>query len=336
MKNTRERKMVFSNVKSNKKKADEKSASNSNEIFDYNNEIVIGLKVLPEPKIDKKQNNKSIKSNKVKDDELDIPFQKETQKVNTNNVHKKKKKNKKLIFKITKWTTLLLVLIGGLICFLLSPVFNIKNINVYGNSKISTETIVSLSGISIDENMFKIRKADVINKIKQNAYIETVEITKKMSNTVEIEVKERTTTFLINIGQGYVYINNQGYILEVSSEKLELPIISGYITANADLIPGNRLNNDDLEKLEVVLKIRDTAKSNEILNLITEIDISDEDNYKIIFGNDDKVAYLGDGTNLSTKMLYIKAMLEQEQGKPGEIFVNIDLNTEYPFFRERV
>ena len=59
MKNTRERKMVFSNVKSNKKKADEKSASNSNEIFDYNNEIVIGLKVLPEPKIDKKQNNKS-------------------------------------------------------------------------------------------------------------------------------------------------------------------------------------------------------------------------------------------------------------------------------------
>lgn len=336
MKNTRERKMVFSNVKSNKKKADEKSASNSNEIFDYNNEIVIGLKVLPEPKIDKKQNNKSIKSNKVKDDELDIPFQKETQKVNTNNVHKKKKKNKKLIFKITKWTTLLLVLIGGLICFLLSPVFNIKNINVYGNSKISTETIVSLSGISIDENMFKIRKADVINKIKQNAYIETVEITKKMSNTVEIEVKERTTTFLINIGQGYVYINNQGYILEVSSEKLELPIISGYITANADLIPGNRLNNDDLENLEVVLKIRDTAKSNEILNLITEIDISDEDNYKIIFGNDDKVAYLGDGTNLSTKMLYVKAMLEQEQGKPGEIFVNIDLNTEYPFFRERV
>lgn len=336
MKNTRERKMVFSNVKSNKKKADEKSASNSNEIFDYNNEIVIGLKVLPEPKIDKKQNNKSIKSNKVKDDELDIPFQKETQKVNKNNVHKKKKKNKKLIFKITKWTTLLLVLIGGLICFLLSPVFNIKNINVYGNSKISTETIVSLSGISIDENMFKIRKADVINKIKQNAYIETVEITKKMSNTVEIEVKERTTTFLINIGQGYVYINNQGYILEVSSEKLELPIISGYITANADLIPGNRLNNDDLENLEVVLKIRDTAKSNEILNLITEIDISDEDNYKIIFGNDDKVAYLGDGTNLSTKMLYVKAMLEQEQGKPGEIFVNIDLNTEYPFFRERV
>lgn len=328
--------MVFSNVKSNKKKADEQSASNSNELFDYNNEIVIGLKVLPEPKIDKKKNNITTKNNKTKNDELDIPFQKEAQKVNTNNVHKKKKKNKKLIFKITKWTTLSVALIGGLICFLLSPVFNIKNINVYGNNKITTETITSLSGISIDENMFKIRKSDVINKIKQNAYIETVEITKKMSNTVEIEVKERTATFIINIGQGYVYINNQGYILEVSSEKLELPIISGYITANADLIPGNRLNNDDLEKLEIVLKIRDTAKSNEILNLITEIDISDDDNYKIIFGNDDKVAYLGDGTNLSTKMLYVKAILEQEQGKPGEIYVNIDLNTEYPFFRERV
>lgn len=361
MKNTRETRMVFSNVKSNKKKAEEKSASKSDEIFDYNNEIVIGLKVIPEPKIPKeKKRKKDIKQ----DDELDVPFQKQEKKKNkkgrlrvnkkvqknksapieNNQIkpqqHKtKKKKNsktKKLIFNITKWTTLVLILIGGFIYFLLSPIFNIKNIKISGNEKVSSETIAALSGIGIDENLIKVNKAEVIKNIKQNAYIENVEISKKLSDTIEIKVQERTTTFMIKLGEGYIYINNQGYILEVASEKLDLPIISGQITENDNLIPGNRLNKEDLTKLEMVLRIRDAAQSNELGGLITGIDISDDNNYKIIFENENKVAYIGDCSNLSTRMLYVKAILEQEEGNAGEIFVNIDLNTEYPFFREKV
>ena len=46
-KNTRKRAMVYSNVN---KKADKKSASNNNEIINLDNEIVIGLARLPEPK----------------------------------------------------------------------------------------------------------------------------------------------------------------------------------------------------------------------------------------------------------------------------------------------
>ena len=367
MKNTRETRMVFSNVKSNKKKAEEKSASKSDEIFDYNNEIVIGLKVAPEPKMPKQKKNKKEEKDS---EELDIPFQKEEKqckkkkgifknkktkkdkKVNVKQQKKqvqpkmqkqlpqrKKKKNtkrKKLILKITRWTTLILVLIGGFIYFLLSPIFNIKNIKISGNQKISAETIASISGISMDENLFKVRKSEVIKNIKQNAYIENVEISKKLSDTIEIKVQERQSTFMIKLGEGYIYINNQGYILEVTSEKLDLPIISGQTTENDNLIPGNRLNKEDLTRLEMVLKIRDAAQSNELGGVITGIDISDDNNYKIIFENENKTAYIGDCSNLSTRMLYLKAILQQEEGKAGEIFVNIDLNTEYPFFREKV
>ena len=37
----------------------------------------------------------------------------------------------------------------------------------------------------------------------------------------------------------FAYINNQGYILEISSEKIEKPIILGYSTENIE--PGKRL-----------------------------------------------------------------------------------------------
>ena len=50
-----------------------------------------------------------------------------------------------------------------------------------------------------------------------------------------------------------------------------------------------------------------------------------------------KKIYLGDTSNLSNKMLYILAIIEQEKGKDGDIFVNGDLNNKFqPYFRERV
>lgn len=70
---------------------------------------------------------------------------------------------------------MIFILIGGVTFFLLSPIFNIKNINVSGNSKISSEEILSLSQLRKDENIFKINKQDTREKVKQNAYIDTVE-----------------------------------------------------------------------------------------------------------------------------------------------------------------
>ena len=54
------------------------------------------------------------------------------------------------------------------------------------------------------------------------------------------------------------------------------------------------------------------------------------------FDSEQKIAYLGDCSDLETRMLYLAAILEKEKGNPGEIFVNINLNTDDAFFRESV
>ena len=46
------------------------------------------------------------------------------------------------------------------------------------------------------------------------------------------------------------YINNQGYILEISKEKLNVPIITGQKTTLEEIKPGNRLQEEDLHKLD--------------------------------------------------------------------------------------
>ena len=59
-------------------------------------------------------------------------------------------------------------------------------------------------------------------------------------------------------------------------------------------------------------------------------------NIKLIFEGENKVAHIGDGSNLMDKIIRVKTIIEQEKGNPGEIFVNMDLNKENPIFRQSV
>lgn len=228
---------------------------------------------------------------------------------------------------------LILILIVGIIFLMSSPTFNIKNINVKNNSIISTEEIIKLSEINLDENIFKIRKGNITENLKENAYIESVKVSRKLPNTIEIDIKERTRKYMLQFADSYVYINNQGYMLEISTEKLELPIITGFKTDLSNVKAGDRLEVDDLKKLDTVIKIVETANANGIGNLITKIDISSSRNYIIELAGENKTAHLGDCSNLNTRMLLLKTIIEQEKGNAGTAYIDMDVNTGRVYFR---
>ena len=297
----------------------QKNKQKENEKFDLDNEIVIGLKEKTK--------------NKKRAEKKSAPKKK---KYKNKQEEERAKKKKKRILKLVKWLTILGILAGTIIFFLLSPLFNILEIKVVGNQKITSEKIINMSGIIINENAFKIDTKQAIINILQEPYIEKVEIKRVLPSTIEIQVKERQATFMLEFANGYVYINNQGYMLEISEEKLEIPIITGYITPVENIVPGNRLQTDDLKKMKAVLKIMETARSNEIEKMITKIDISNDRNYTLILEGEGKTAYLGDASNINTRIQYLKLVLEKEQGKRGEVFVNQDVNTEGAIFREEV
>lgn len=318
-----------------KKKADKKSASKAEQSGQaekkkkYEDEIIIGVTRLPDRKEIHNKKEKKAKTTIIP--KKIIPKSKKTKEIkNTkpNNAKPKSKKIKVLIISI-------LVLIA-IIAAMLSPLFNIKNIQVVGNTILSSEEIISLSGIKTEENMFKVMKLKTIDRIKENAYINEVAVHKKLPNTIEIQVKERKPSFMLEYGNGYVYLSNQGYMLEISSIKKDIPTILGTTTSKENYKPGNRLNKDDLEKLGTVIKIMAVAKTHNIENLITTIDISNSDNYTLRLEQEKKTVYLGDCSYLETRMSSLMSILENEKGIEGEIFINMNINTRKPYFRESV
>ena len=310
--------------KKQNKKTKNKKQNSDNEVINLDNEIIIGMTLKEEPKKTKKK--KEQPKTKIK------KTKKNTNKVQkTKKRHKTKKKNIKL--KIVKWIFLLALLATAIILFLLSSVFNITDIVVENNKKISEQEIVNLSGLVKNENMFKTTNKKIKEGIKQNPYIEDVVITRELSGKVKLKVIERTPTYMIKFANGYAYINNQGYILEISEEALHLPIITGFKTSSEEIKAGNRLEVDDLKELENVIKIMETAKNTSIADIITEIDISNSNNYKLVIASEGKTVQFGDLNNINVKILKIEYILEQEKGREGEIYFQ---NTEKAVFREKV
>lgn len=139
--------------------------------FDFDTETVIGM---------------TNKNNKKKQDEMKKEFAK-----------KQRKRDKRL--KRIKFFLKLILFIGvvsGIIAFATcSPIFNIQNIEVTNNKQLSPETIISLSELSIGQNIFKFWKSDVENKIKSSAYIENVELKRVFPNKLQVNIEEREPKF---------------------------------------------------------------------------------------------------------------------------------------------
>lgn len=251
-------------------------------------------------------------------------------------LEEKRKKAKKILLNIIKLLVLLLICIGIFLFATLSPMFDIAEVIVEKNETIPTNTIISLSRLELGENIFRFSKSEVEQNIKENPYVEKAIITRVIPNQVKIQIVERKPRFQLEYGGSYVYMNSQGYFLELSGQKKELPILIGWETKGEEIVAGNRFCQEDLVRLGDVLKIVKAAETYQIYDKITKIDMEDHNNYKLILEGEQKTVHLGTATKLDTKMPNIQMLLEKESGVAGEYFLNVDLNKRDPYFREKV
>ena len=313
------------------------------EIFSFNSEMVLGVNSLEneeeKPKARRKKSKikkeKAKKKPKIKEETKDWFAEQSEQPTKPKTPKKRKKSKKKKINKKLIGLFSIIILIAIIVILALTaPIFNITDITVNGNSQVSTNMIINLSGLKKGENIFKFNNT-VEEKIKENTYIESVQVKRKLPGTILISVEERTVKYQINLINSYVYIDKNGYILENSSEKKDVPVIVGLSIKEDEMMNEKRLKTADLEKLNDIIKIIDSAKSINIDNLITEINTENKDNYVLYLESKGKKINIGDTSNLTNKMLYVQKILEKEEGKTGSAFVNGDLSAGFkPYFRE--
>ena len=244
---------------------------------------------------------------------------------------------------LTKIVSILFLLILTIVLIGVSGVIRVNKIEINTDGKkVSVQEIKSLSTLSENMNMFGFNARTVEENIKKNPYIGSVQVKRHLNGSVSINIIERIAKYKINYAGGYILIDSGGYVLEITSEENELPVLLGITTDLSSLTVGstenkvNILNLEDLEKIKTVNNIMEISKNNNIGNLINRIDISDDKNYIVYLDSEQKVVYLGDCSELNTRILCMKEIVNNESGIKGEIFIDGDLNNSKPRFRESV
>lgn len=229
---------------------------------------------------------------------------------------------------------ILLVVIGIGTYLFISPSFKIQEMVITGNNQLSNEKVLELIGIEKGDNIFMIPGIVMKVKLKQNGYVEDAKINKVYPSKIEIQIQERIKQFQIKMDTGtYINIDEQGYILDSSTNKLDVITILGMDIKENEAGTIKRLSEKDLYKMENILQIREQLSNIQIADKITQIQVQNE--YIINLDNDGIIINLGNATNLKDRIYYVNAILKQEAGKQGIIYVNGNLNEGFmPYFRE--
>lgn len=300
-------------IRKNNNKSNEKNKRKPKEKVDRNNVIDIEINRISKSKKEEGNSRKNVKSRKKQEEQ------------------KKNGKQKKKNF-LGKVFAIIILIVATLIVTFITPIFNITKIEVTGNKNITEQTVVSLSRLKKGENIFKNLKSNIIKNIKENTYIEDVQVKRVLPGTIKINISERDIAYQIKVLESYAYIDKQGYILEIAKEEKDVPFIEGYDTKDDDILKSKRLDEKDLLKLNSIQKIINSAKAIQIEEKIDKINIKDNKEYIVYIGN--KEIYLGDDLNLNNKMGYIQMILNDVGESAGIIFVNGDFNNGFKaYFR---
>lgn len=288
-------------------------------------------------------NSKSVKDNppkkkkkkkKSKKKKTDVEYISQKSKSNkkpkkkTKKLTKKQKKRRAKIKKILKVLLRIIIIIGilvGTILFLfVSPVFNIKEIEIVGAEEISDSVYRAMSGIDIDENIFSVNKSNIIASMKKEPYVEKVEVKTIYPSKVRITITERKISYLAEKDGRYFYLDKNGYLLQTNLAPLDYLIIKGCTTDFSQMTEGERIDEKDISGFNDLIKIVDAIRNNNIDTKLKSIDVTDETNYILELPDEQKIVMLGDTKDLSSKMAWINYFIKQYGNQKGTIYLNSD------------
>jgi len=241
-----------------------------------------------------------------------------------------RRRRKKRLQKTFLLFTLMISLFATL-CLKL-PYFNIKIIQVLGNKNISKSGIISLSQISIGNNIFYINLKESENNILSNPYIYSAEIIRKLPSTLQINIKEREAVFYNVKDNKNLVIDKNAVVLQQRDDikGMKLIKLDGLDYSKVEL--GKTVDDADSRRIDVVKALGDIIVDNQILG-ITSIDVSNSIDIKIYCGN--ILVKIGSEDDIDKKVNKAFNILERKEVKGSKGYIDVSFEGNPVFFIEK-
>lgn len=187
--------------------------------------------------------------------------------------------------------------------------FNVENIVVEGEAKISEQEIIKQAGIEKGDNLFRINYSEaedkVLNVIKD---IDKVSVKRELPSTVKIVVSETQPYLNVKLDSGYVILSKNYRVMRTDSS----PDLNAVTLSGVDIekfTDGDFVDINSVEKYDIIEQINDELKNNDI-DKIKEIDVSNIVNITLNYDNKYQIL-LGGVTELSYKLKFVKQVISK-------------------------
>jgi len=220
---------------------------------------------------------------------------------------RRRKANRRLIFYLS-----LFFLLIGVIVYLQSPLSHVKTIKVSGNKLVDEKEIVEQSGLDYETNIWKVKLSDVRSLIKENPFVETVKLSRKLPSTITIDIEEYNVIGYIEKGDSFNPLLDNGE---------EVLFENRYMQGDAPLLV-NFTEKDILNSISDQLQ----ELPDNILRLISEVHWTPEgeNEYKVQLLMNDGFIVKGSIRNLSERMkVYPSIVTQLDPKEKGIIHLNV-------------
>ncbi len=180
----------------------------------------------------------------------------------------------KMVFGGALALTVLMFLSIGLILgyqyLIHSPYFMVRKVVIEGIDRVPRQEVLSKTGLDKPTNMLTLRLEKMGMNLRKASWIDEVTLTRKLPDTIYIQVTEREPKALISLGALY-YLDAKGKPFKKvdSKENPEMPIITGFTWD--DVVKRERFTRKDLNDVFTLMGILRERNDSFRLDNISEI-----------------------------------------------------------------
>ncbi|MBI4744375.1 MAG: FtsQ-type POTRA domain-containing protein [Actinobacteria bacterium] len=198
-----------------------------------------------------------------------------------------------------------------------SRFFDIKEIKVLNNQRISTQEILKLSGLSRNNSLLKVNAREIEDKIKENPWVRDVEVARRLPGTIELKIRERKPIMALFYNDSYYLIDKDQMILSSTPTNENMPVIKDVQVFNPEV--GRQIRSERIASaILCFLRINENIR-----NLIVSISVS-EFNELYISTKDGIDIYFGKAKSFSKKNYILDTLLTQARlNKEKIIYVDL-------------
>lgn len=228
------------------------------------------------------------------------------------------------------FASILGIIIVLCIC-LFTPIFDVSEISVEGNEKLTAEEIITTSGVSKGQNIFRINTKKTAKKLQELAYVDDAKIVRKFPAKVTIVLDESNEDIIIDMPTEFIVSTIGGKVLYKTDDVTEvpIPIVRGIKVASSDV--GKTIVTENAENTERDITYIKCFFGSDYWSEIDVIDVSDLSNFMMIMRSGMRVTFgpIDDIETLDRKIKMLDAIIPNVKQTEKSY---LDLTTDKGYF----